>query len=258
MWAVEGRAGLLAAVLGEFGPPAGAGAGQVSRWRENGLRVVEVPLDRLDGVRAQLPTIGPINREWLGMLPEWVEVVRGPTLPGEKAIRLDSGVVALGPGRLRMLARCWAMPDAPGSNGGEGAGVGSLLRVELMPELRMPRQSHDDSIGALFEEPTTDREPGVRGIAFDRLVLGCAASGESAILIVAESADADWSEPAPGRPESDAEGVSVFGPQALATPTLGDVLLTNLTAPEESGDARVVVVLVPRVPERFGVLPRPR
>ena len=52
LWAIEGRPGLLAAVLGEFDPPASADARQVARWRENGLRVVEVPLDRLDWVRA--------------------------------------------------------------------------------------------------------------------------------------------------------------------------------------------------------------
>ncbi|MFG0258741.1 MAG: hypothetical protein ACF8LK_00195, partial [Phycisphaerales bacterium JB041] len=225
------------------------------RWKENGLRVVEVPLDRLDRVRAQLPTMGPINREWLGMLPEWVEVVKGPTLARERLIRLDSGVVGLGPGRLRMMARCWAMPTAAS---GAQAGVGSVLQIELMPELRIPRQAHDESLGLLFEETVSSGEPGARGIAFDRLVLSCRSSGEHAIVIVAESADADWSEPAPGRPESDQAAATVFGPPAVVAPTLGDVLLTNLTAPDDSGDARMVIVLVPRVPERFGVLPRSR
>lgn len=256
LWAIEGRPGLLAAVLGEFGPPASADPGQVSRWQQNGLRVVEVPLDRLDWVRAQLPTMGPINREWLGMLPEWVEVVKGPTLAGERHIRLDSGVVGLGPGRLRMMARCWAMPSAGLRD--EQAGVGSVLQIELMPELRIPRQAHDESLGMLFEDSVSSGEPGARGIAFDRLVLACRSSGAHAIVIVAESADADWSEPAPGRPESDLAGQTVFGPPAVVAPTLGDVLLTNLTAPDVSGDARMVIVLVPRVPERFGVLPRSR
>ena len=256
LWAIEGRPGLLAAVLGEFGPPASADARQVARWKENGLRVVEVPLDRLDWVRAQLPTMGPINREWLGMLPEWVEVVKGPTLTRERPIRLDSGVVGLGPGRLRMMARCWAMPSAGLLN--DQAGVGSVLQIELMPELRIPRQAHDESLGMLFEDTVSSGEPGARGIAFDRLVLACRSSGEHAIVIVAESADADWSEPAPGRPESELAAPTVFGPPAVVAPTLGDVLLTNLTAPEDSGDARMVIVLVPRVPERFGVLPRSR
>lgn len=163
LWAIEGRPGLLAAVLGEFDPPASADARQVARWRENGLRVVEVPLDRLDWVRAQLPTMGPINREWLGMLPEWVEVVKGPTLAGERPIRLDSGVVGLGPGRLRMMARCWAMPSAGLLN--DQAGVGSVLQIELMPELRIPRQAHDESLGMLFEDSVSSGEPGEIGRA---------------------------------------------------------------------------------------------
>ena len=263
LWAVQARPGLLAAVFGEFGPPTGADARQVARWQQNGMRVVEVPLDRLDRVHAQLPTIGTRNREWLGMLPEWVEVVQGTTLAGERTIRLDSGEVRLGPGRLRMMARCWAMPDVGRATEhvtkpDTGAGVGTLLQLELMPELWMPRQAHDRSLGLLFEDVVSSGEPGVRGIAFDRLVLGWQATGTHALVIVAESADADWSEPAPGRPESESAGPRVFGPPAVVAPTLGELMLTNLTAPDMPGDARVVIVLVPRVPERFGVMPRSR
>jgi hypothetical protein len=42
----------------------------------------------------------------------------------------------------------------------------------------------------------------------------------------------------------------------LGAPTLGELMLTSLALPESVGDARVVVVLVARVPERFGLLPR--
>ncbi|MDQ7013868.1 MAG: hypothetical protein Q9O74_08240 [Planctomycetota bacterium] len=263
LWAVQARPGLLAAVLGEFGPPTGADARQVARWQQNGMRVVEVPLDQLDWVHAQLPTIGTRNREWLGMLPEWVEVVSGTTLAGERAIRLDSGEVRLGPGRLRMMARCWAMPDVGRATEhvakpDAGVGVGTLLRIELMPELRMPRQAHDESLGLLFEDAVSSGEPGAQGIAFDRLVLSWQAAGTHALVIVAERTDADWSEPVPRRPESSASGAQVFGPPAVVAPTLGELMLTNLTAPDMPGDARVVIVLVPRVPERFGVLPRSR
>lgn len=253
LWAVEGRPGVLPAVLGEFGPPAGADPRLVDLWKQNGVRVLEVPLDRLEGVRGRLPTIGPLHREWLGLLPEWVEVVKGPSLAGERSIRLDSGLARLGPGRLRLVARCW---PAPRLQADAGAGVGSLLRVELMPELRMPRQAHDERLGMLLEDAARDTGPGSRGVAFDRLLLGWGATGESAVLLVPEAPEADWSAPAPGRLESAASETMVFGPPAVEAPTLGELMLTNLTAPDVPGDARLVVVLVPRAPERFGVLPR--
>lgn len=259
LWAIQVRPGLLAAVLGEFGPPTGADETQVARWQQNGMRVVEVPLERLDWVHAQLPTIGTRNREWLGMLPEWVQVLNGAPLPTERPIRLDSGKVSLGPGRLRMMARCWAMPiPRPAPDTDPHAGVGTVLRVELMPELRMPRRAHDESLGMLFEDVVSSGEPGARGIAFDRLLLGWQATGTHALVIVAENADADWSDPAPRRPESTAQEAQVYGPPAAVVPTLGELMLTNLTAPDMTGDARVMIVLVPRVPQRFGVLPRPR
>lgn len=243
LWAVDGRRGVLAAVLGDFGPPPGADPDEVELWRRNGLRVLEIPLDRLESVRDELPTIGPRSREWLGMLPEWVEVARGPSIASDRAIRFDTGYARLGPGRLRLLARCWAVP---------GGSLGRM-RVELLPELRMPRRGHDERLGMLLDSGLA---PDGRGLAFDRLLLGWTSDGSGAVLIVPESPDIDWADPLPGRPETEASTAQPYGPTPVRTPTLGELMLTNLASPDTPGDARMVVVLLPRVPERFGLLPR--
>lgn len=255
LWVVENRSGALAGALREFGPPPSAGAGEVETWRRNGFRVLEVPLDRLDGVLGALPTIGPRHREWLGMLPEWVEVVKGAQLSGEQLMRMDGGSAVLGAGRLRLVARCWAMPGEQVAGGAAGA----VMRLELMPELVTPPRRDDEGLSRLLEGGGVTPRGGVRGMAFERLRLGVVSGGGSAIVIVPEDPDLDWFAEAAGRPESGVDPASsraMVGPRMLKTPTLGELMLTSLALPESVGDARVVVVLVPRVPERFNLLPR--
>lgn len=256
LWVVENRSGVLSGALRDFSPPATAGAGETELWHENGFRVLEVPIERLDELRAGLPTIGPLHREWLGLLPEWVEVVKGAMLVGGQPARMDTGAAMLGPGRLRLVTRCWATPSVGALP--EGAGAGALLHVEVMPELVTPRRGDDDDLTRLLEGGLAPRS-GVRGLALERLRLGVVSSGAGAIVIVPEDPDVDWHAEATGRPESGLEARgqrATIGPRMMTTPTLGELMLTSLALPESAGDARVVVVLVPRVPERFELLPR--
>ena len=92
------------------------------------------------------------------------------------------------------------------------------------------------------------------------LARGAAAqSGGSALVIVPEDPEVDWRADAEGRPESGLDpdaARALVGPRMPKAPTLGELMLTSLALPESVGDARVVVVLVPRVPERFNLLPR--
>ena len=256
LWVVENRSGVLGGALREFGPPATVGAGEVALWQRNGFRVLEVPLDRLEGLRAGLPTIGPLHREWLGLLPEWVEVVRGAELSGQQPVRMDTGSAVLGPGRLRLMTRCWAMPSLGAISKGDGAGA--LLHIEVMPQLGMTAQREGDALRRWLGTEHESARTSVRGMAFERLRLGVVSAGGSAIVIVPEDPDVDWNAEAAGRPESgfEAQQRAVVGPQMLTMPTLGDLMLSSLALPETAGDARVVVVLVPRVPERFELLPR--
>jgi hypothetical protein len=252
LWVVENGGGSLARAMRSFGPPATAAPAAVELWRRNGFRVLEVPVARLDELRESLLTIGPLHRQWLGMLPEWVEVVKGAQLAGERPVALDNGPVRLGPGRLRLVSRCWPVPSVGARP--DGSAAGAVLRLEVMPELEMKPQGVP--LERLLEEPDPQSRAGVHGIAFDRLLLGVVASGESAIVIVPEEPGVDWTMAAEERPEGDAREGVVFGPRAPETPTLGALMLTSLALPESAGDARIVVVLVPRAPQKFELLPR--
>jgi hypothetical protein len=258
LWVVENRSGVLAGALRDYPAPAAADPAELETWRRNGFRVLEVPLEDLETVLAGLPTIGPRHREWLGLLPEWVEAVKGAQLAGQQPVRLDSGPVMLGPGGLRLVTRCWTTP-APGPiSGDQAAGPAALLHIEVMPELVGPRRAERDEIARLLDGGVAPRS-GVRGMAFDRLRLSLTASGGSALVIVPEDPEVDWRADAEGRPESGLDpdaARALVGPRMPKAPTLGELMLTSLALPESVGDARVVVVLVPRVPERFNLLPR--
>jgi hypothetical protein len=255
LWVVENGGGSIGRALQGFAPPAGAPRARVELWRANGFRVLEIPIDQLDDVRDQLATIGPLHRQWLGLLPEWVEVVKGAQLAAEAPVAFDNGTVRLGPGRLRIVSRCWAMPSVGARP--DGSPTAALLKLEIMPELEMSAVAADSYARLLDQAPVQPRS-GVRGIPFDRLLLGLVSSGSDAIVIVPEDPEVDWNAERDERPDgarrSDAS--VAFGPQAPAVPTLGELMLTSLALPESVGDARVVVVLVPRVPERFELLPR--
>jgi hypothetical protein len=255
LWVVENGGGALGRALRGFRPPAAAKSAAVELWRRNGFRVLEVPLDRLDDVRQQLPTIGPLHQQWLGLLPEWVEVVKGARLGDRRRVAMDNGLAELGPGRLRLVSRCWAAPRVGAEP--DGSAAGAVLRLEVMPELEMDGPT--DRLQRLLAGGPQRPTAGLEGIAFDRMLLSLAVSDATAIVIVAEDPTLDWAAPGEGRPESigEARGQGVeFGPQPPLTPTLGELMLTSLALPESAGDARIVVVLVPRVPHRFELLPR--
>ncbi len=271
IWVVDNQPGILAGLLRDY-PKAQASAGEVDLWQRNGIRILEVPLDKVDSLRASLPTVGPIQRNWLGLLPEWVTLVGGMRLGRERALALDSGVVDLGPGRFELATRCWLEPrigpvapvsaadpsDSPSH--ASPAQPDAQLRIELLPELALPKPATRSLLDSL-ESPAASLAQRRRNetIAFDRLSLSLAADGDHAYLIVAEAPDVDWFAQASPRPESSLEPDSrdaLVGPAFPALPTLGDVLLTNRLDPNAPDRARVVLVLIPRVPDHFELLTR--
>lgn len=213
------------------------------RWRLSGLRLVSVPTAELDAIARTLPLAGPVERQWLGQRPAWTDAVRGPHMPRGGLITLDAGDLLLPPGRLRMLARCWAMP-MPAADKGVPAG----LRLELAPQ-------HAESI---TPEARIEMDTGLRprpriedeGMVFTRLVLEMIAVEGEALLIVPESRDAEWGTVPSGDlslppPQS--------GPPLVRPPTLGEAML-SLPAVDAARGARAIVVLVPKTPERFQLI----
>ncbi|HRQ73562.1 MAG TPA: hypothetical protein PLU35_11080 [Phycisphaerales bacterium] len=250
-WVVDDREGALAAAIrAHLDRPVPAPSDQVRLWRANGLHVFALPPTAVEEVRSALPVLGPVQRQWLGLLSEWAEVVKGPELAAERAAGLDSGVLRLEPGRLRMLARCWTVPDLSRTVESTPA---ALLRLELMPQLAERRRR--DAIAPLEGPRPTGATDA--GLTFARLTLSITADGGDAIVIVGAPPAHDWTlASAPERPETpqDAAVISPFGPPPPGAPTIGELMLTGAPLTSAAETTRVVLVVLPRVAERFELI----
>lgn len=225
-----------------------------SLWWTNGLRVLRVPIDDLGAVKSRLDagTVG--HTQWLGLLPTWTQVVSGPDFNGRRAIQLDSGEggrLVLDGGRLRLLARCWTAPSGDGT---------PTIRVELVPQHVEPSATRRRELAALESQSWSIEDD---GLVFTRLRAGWSADGRVAYLIVPESPVTDWtkvseraerSAAAREREQNIAEATRV-GPFAGSIPSVGEAMLTSaLSDPEGKIGKRIVIVIVPRLPERYDLI----
>jgi hypothetical protein len=272
-------------------------------WAANGLRVVRVPLSEWPQVSSALQISGAAQRQWLAVTGAWTEIVRGADRPRGQVVALDAERVELGPGRLRMLSRCWIAP-VPGDRGTQAE-----FAVELVPQL-YEQAGVASKIGSLTHAPRA-QDPIEQGLLFDRMRLTLRVRGDAggpyAYLVVSERPGVDWREAVGDRPESDepieeengprpapavgevvrggagrsdaaevasgsggssggaVAGPTGAGPQAPHLPTLGESLFsapqpaTTATGENEERaekrSTRAVLVLIPRVPSGYRMLP---
>lgn len=218
-------------------------------WRAGGIRVLSVPMEELDAVRAKMHIVGPLQSQWLGEASKWTEVASSMAANGSFTVSLDNGPITLRDGRLGLSMRCWTTPD-PGPisidpKTGLAASMPAALTLELVP--RYLPQAPDDSG---LQLPGT-AAPVSEALPFDRLRLSAILRGDEALLILPESPETDWSaiDEAPPRQTL----VPHMGPAVPPAPTLGEALLTDMGA-VVGRRARVIVVIQPSVPRRFHIL----
>jgi hypothetical protein len=285
---VESAGGQVGLALGPYADrDTGVEPLVLERLRAAGFRLVLVPVDDVAAVLGSLRAIGSVQQEWLGQLHFWTPLVSGPMLD-ERVTRVDSGLVELDPGRMRLMARAWLVPrmvDALGE-----ARVESALRVELLPQ-------HEQEARRTF---TSLVEPRARtfehdGLVFRRLRLTVDLEPGFALVLVPDDPAADWTMREPAVPvanstpeQADAasgpsgeasEGVSApavrepvpaapagsrtTGPEEPSPRTLGEQMLrtptqaTSLASGSVSlrRERSVVLVLIPHTPERYRLLP---
>lgn len=277
----------LAAVLAPFESAASPiSAATRELWRRNGLRIVAVPRDEIEGIRSRLLFAGPSQEQTHGQLFSWSPLAVGASWQGEARLLLDNGPLELPAGRLRLIARCWVVPGKPAPG---VAGVPARLNLELVPQHEELRRNRDlfeaaararDTVGGevVSGETVPDlatgelrwREPGAAkdlredGLVFSRLALSAELDGSACLIIVAELPNSDWSslrtpaEPDATRPggaaegESDAEDDAGQTTMAPALSTIGEAMLTDRFS--ATGGRRLVVVLEPGVPDRFRLM----
>lgn len=218
------------------------------RWRASGLRAVCVPVQDLESLETSLRLTGPVQRQWLGELSAWTDVIRGPQFDSSRIVMLGQQPEELSPGRLRMMARCWTYPIVAAAGS-----PGAALRIELVPQFEPAISEHsrlqDAALGHTGQEH--------QGRMFEELQAGLSIDTRlgqpDAILIIPDRPDSDWTKPTDPDLGSGQDGDS--GPNPELPPTLGETMLA-VPAAKESPRARAVIILIPRLPERFELLGR--
>lgn len=211
---VRSAGGALPSALQRFeSNPTGIDDESERRLHASGLRAVAVPVDLLDEALGALQSAGPMQREWLGSLGSWTPIVTGPVLP-DPATRIDSGEVNLGPGRFRLLARCWLVPDLTEAQ--ESGVIRANLRVELVPQ-HLP--DHPRRLEQLLEPTIEGRVSD--GQVLHRLKLSCDLPSHMALLIVPTSGQSEWA--------------SAQNQPPAAPPTQTDLTQTGPTPPGPVG-----------------------
>ena len=163
----------------------------------------------------------------------------------------EGGRVILDGGKLRLLTRCWTAPAGDGS---------PTIRIELVPQHVEPDAAKRKELASLEGGTWTIED---EGLVFTRLRAGWSAKGDVAYLIVPESPATDWakvseraerSADAREREQNIAEATRV-GPFAATLPSVGEAMLTSaLSDPDGKIGKRIVIVIVPRMPESYRLI----
>lgn len=224
---------------------------QVRVWRAAGLRIVAVPEADVPKIRDTLSLVGPQQVRWNGEVPKWTPILAGPAWEGERELSIGAGAtlrereaLTLAPGRMRLLARAYALPTLVDEK------LESRLTIELVPQHEEP----DGSTRALQRQLRGVSDAELRGMVFKRMGLEFVAKPGECYLITADAPEIEWvadgdrSSDSPG-PEMSREA-KVDGP-----PTLGEAMLTDVNR-EGTLRARVVLVLSPRASGTFTLTDR--
>jgi hypothetical protein len=249
-WVVEGPPEPLRRALSVYAADdCGACPATRERLAGSGLRLVRVPLEELTAIRSQLEVRGRTDRKWLGQAPWWIEALRG-ALTGEAVIHKNGRTLTLPSGRLRVLARAWTAPAS------DGPVMRADVAIQHMPRLTelLPSLTQGDARRSL--------EPQRQGPIFEETMASLEMRRGYAYLLVCDEPEAQWTESAetvdplllayaPPAPDDD-----LMGPPTVPVPTVGERLLRRPGTPLTSErPMTAVVVLAPRLPDRFTLLP---
>ncbi|MBX3407816.1 MAG: hypothetical protein KF869_13740 [Phycisphaeraceae bacterium] len=293
-WSTDAPLARIAAALREVSrnadaplpPEAGA------LWEAHGFRAYRVPVSQLERLRVAAGAPPRAVRNWLGQALVWTEAVGAPESRTGQTVALEAERLRLGPGRLRLLVRSWVAPE-PGERGvapvlhvelmpqhhdasrpmsGESLfaapSIAATDQGQLFTRLwvRYTARSADEAVVLIAVPPGTDLDQ--LADSAQRAADAAAAGAPTGIGQVVRAGSRDEST-APG-PSVESIGPGT-GPLAATIPTIGEaMLLSTVHAPRApaSSDAaaeqaaarppvtrRTIVVLVPRLPDGYTLLP---
>lgn len=238
-WIVADDSSAFATALGAAATGAPFDDELEERLRRNGLRLVRVDVDALDGIEERLGGTTYDLTAWYGQAVQWQNLMRH-NLDQGRAVAIDGHVRRFGRGSFRLMLRGWSlqMEDGP------------YVHLEVMPEFHPP-ESHD--LRDLLQV-----EGDFEGERFETLELRLEMTGGYAYLLTAERPGLAWVPDRVATPDADQAAtpppagrstrrtmgpLDSVGPDAATPPTLGELLFKGGGAQPSRG----VVVFVPRV-----------
>lgn len=266
-WIADDTDGAVAKVLSRYLSPLMPTDDDLRRrWQGNGLRMVRIPAEEITLLQRRLPPLRARRRLWVGWNSTWDEVFQGRRAGGAGALLIDGQRASLPAGVLRFIARAWPAPRLEG-DALRGFTSPPIARLELACQLHI-----DPVLNAadVFQEPR-QIPPQDAGPVFHTLTLETALEDGFAYVITSESPDVAWESlqpadsphpPAPPAPPDDAEdgafdafAAEPLGPPSVRALTIGQAMLSARF--EETGirDFRVLVLILPRCPERYRLIP---
>ncbi|MFG0257618.1 MAG: hypothetical protein ACF8GE_06925 [Phycisphaerales bacterium JB043] len=212
-------------------------------WRENGMRMVALPLSDVASIRSRLPMLGRVDRHWLGQSPRWTQILEGE--PVLNQVSRQQHLLDLPDGRMRLLARAWTSPSV-----GAQPSMRLDLSLQFVDDLRrrdpFARSLVSDAMGSIGF-----------GQVFDDMTIHVELREGWAYLLVPDDPTRVWDSSDRALPIETYDWGEMLGPPAPPSPTLGEALLTTLGAPSETlprRDLRAIVLLIPRLPDTYRLL----
>jgi hypothetical protein len=256
LWVADDTGGAIGRKLAPYlanTPPMDEASAE--RLRALGLRAVAVPLKELDALRASLEAAGPTQRRWLGQLPDWTVLVEGNNYPGGLRATVGSRKAELEPGRLRWLVRAWTTPVTRMEDG--EARIAAALHVELVPQMEAARPTFE----RMLEQAARDGSLTLRAAGPERegplvedAIVKLELATTDVLVLAPESPDVDWLAEIEPSDQAGRTAPTPGGPATPRTTTIGEAMLAQDTA--AGGRIKVVVALIPRLPDRFRLIGR--
>lgn len=292
-WSTDAPLGAVAAALQTYSrsAPAPVDPAAAALWSAHGLRAYRVQVARLEELRVAMGAPPRAVRNWLGQALTWTEAVGGAEQRAGQTIALEAERLRLGAGRLRLLVRSWIAP-VPTDSGAAGIMHIELLPQHQEAErpspgdgllgtpsiaaadqgmlftrlwLRERITDDDDALVIIAAPPLADLEQLAASTPRTEPGTSGAPPGVGEVVRTRDASGAAGVEPAGPR---SAGGI---GPPAASIPTLGEAMLVSTVhaprAPATSDAAaeqaaarppvtrRLIVALVPRLPEGYTLLP---
>ncbi len=255
-WAVPRESETIARALASLALPTPSQlTGVTEELRSAGLRLVRLRATDAGALFELAPPTSAVRRRVVLPGALFEEIVRGRALESPAALQSPAGRRLIGPGTPQLEARAWIVPDDLGN---------AALRVELALTVEAPqRPGRTTRLVRSGDELRPLRGTLVPGVSYALPMR----SGEVWALF-ADAPDHDWDDliapalsPAATADQFDpalqqAQGAAGIGPALTPLATAGETLLAIphselLVGAPRSDETRLIVLLVPRVPDRY-------